>query len=182
MEPIYSISLAPEFETLISDNYVVWSALAEGINRVPLSSHWEPAELRFSSRGQALPRQADIATVYFPGVLALSEKSSRLIFGEPRTNLELLPVAVEGKTWYVVNCLQSISIDKDSEESVIFRGENDEIFLASWIVGKKAAAEDEIFVLDGSNRKFIYCTDEFREKIDSNRLCGITFAPIGVLI
>ncbi|WP_255988185.1 hypothetical protein [Chitinolyticbacter albus] len=97
------------------------------------------------------------------------------------TEVELLPILVKAKRWFLANVLAEV-FEFDEEHSVVMRsGPNSDIFYVQALFVKKDKIPD-IFVLAGSNKSQIFVTEKMKAQLCVLPNPGVKFHHVGAAI
>ncbi len=181
MKTLYKIQAANSYQSLLIDNFHEWIPFSSIIhkstyeNKMPVCFHFETID----KKNKNTP---NICTVYSSGVVAFSSELKDIVLPTSKTEVELIPIQVDNKQWFIINCMQTVT-DIDFNHSNVMRGLNGEIFMIMKIrVIDSRAKNWEMFTINGSNRTMLIVTESFRDRIEKNKLKGITFKKIGEML
>lgn len=177
---IYELHVSNDFAPIAPVNQKSEDILPR-FNMHPLLDNWEILNYEFQiapgGNANALP---DLSLVVGGGLVFRRDLKEQ-IFPFHCDSLEFLPIRVAGQDWLLLNCLTMTS-GYDSDESVLYRGLEGDVFMVIHLVVTDATlVSREIFVIEDSNRAFLYVFPTFVDRIESLRLKGLTFKERGVL-
>lgn len=144
-----------------------------------LLAGWKAPEYVFYEVKSGKKCKIPSSAILIGGGLAVRVAIKEKLFPSPSDMLEFLTLRVEDEEWSVVNCLHSTS-NYDSDESVLYRSTNGEIYMVNHLVINGNSLDvPEIFVIDGSNRAAIFANQSFVDRYRALKLEGLTFRKIG---
>ncbi len=113
------------------------------------------------------------------GALIFRENLKDKLFNKESALFEFLPIAVEGESWWLVNCL-NVTNGFDADESIFYRGLDGKIFaVRNLVINDMELSESEMFVIDDSNRATLFVMQKFVDRVTALKLRGIDFKKIG---
>lgn len=129
---------------------------------IAMAGFWELFKTGFSEIEGEENLIPDITT-WIDATLFLSPKAHRLL-GDSLTPFgELLPIVIEDETYYLFNCLKTVS--KDEEKS-----SDEELFLV-----ESEIKDDLVFKCVEAPRKDVFCSERFKQLVEDFDLKGVVF-------
>lgn len=181
MKNLYAIKASNSYQSLLIDNIDEWVSLRAVIHNSTVVIE-KSINFHLKSVDKKTIKTPDICTIYHSGIIAFKEELKNLIFPFSLDNINLIPIQVDGKPWFVLSCLQSVT-DIDFDNSEVMRDFDGQIFLVIKVRVIDSKAKDwEIFTLDASNRSQLFVTESFKNRIEKNKLKGIEFKLIGEIV
>lgn len=115
-------------------------------------------------------------TMWSLGNIVMNDKAYSLLSGELGSLGEFLPVKCEGKQYHIfnnTNVVEDSAVDADNSTQIIEKG----LFmgLESLAFIEDRVSDQLVFKTKYDNCAFSYCTDRFRELVESNGLTGLYF-------
>ena len=151
-----------------------WEEESARLNFEPMLNGWKPQSFRFLEEYPEVIGNGGFATT---GALMVSELMADAFRALQGTNLELLPVFVEGEHWYVVNCLAAVhGIDKVNSAYVTAL-DGRITTVKRFVIDSSAVAELTVFCLAETERGQLFfshdCIGNF------SKLSGVAFRCVG---
>lgn len=178
MPPVFQLQPSNSHRSLIATDPPAWQRQSQGLNKDSLVEGWQPLAFTLESFGKDDVAVPDIATISFPGALALRSNRVSDVFPDCG-GLEFLPIKVDGNPWFLVNVLTP-QAEIDETKSSVLRALGGEIFmvLELTIASNSAQVVAELFTLKNSNRAQLFALESFRNRLDRTGMKGITFRAI----
>ena len=147
------------------------------LNFRSVKDNWHTFHFEFYRKGKPEAREPDVACVT-PG-FAFRRDLEGVLFPERNQNIELLPIAVAGQDWFLVNCLNSIR-EYNESRSILHKDSTGSIFVVQKLILDKFPVDsEELFTIENSNRSTIFVTESFANRVEHLRLKGLQFKRIG---
>jgi hypothetical protein len=137
---------------------------------IAMADNWEPLRVSYTQNedcGNALP---DIG-IWKSASLILSERAAEVLKPLISEYGEFLPVTCVGNTHYVFNCLTNIDADKAASVRVM----EGEFFMDVAALTFPEATKEVVFKSSFENSRNIFCSEAFKDAVESNGLGGIYF-------
>jgi hypothetical protein len=179
MKQLFTIQASNTHQPLLLCDSSQWPAIGAQVNRVRMVGTGLMPVFGFEQIDEKTVDLPDICTVYISGAIAFRADLKEALFPDASTQLEFLPIMASGKSWLLLNCLQTAT-NIDPEGSEVMRGLNGDICFVMKIRVTDPKAQDwDVFTLTDSNRAQLFVTDVFRARVAQLKLKGITFKQIG---
>ncbi|MCE4540799.1 hypothetical protein LXT12_26595 [Pelomonas sp. P7] len=178
MMPIYSLWPAVGFKSIYFDDDAHLEAMRQ-LNVRRLASGWRNIPAKALSLDAGRKSDFPSVAVLNTGGLAVEESFRRAVFEGISAELEFLPITVEARPWFIVNCLSSVA-GIDEPNSKLMRSIDGEIYMAVKLtINANAELIAPLFTLTGSNRAQIFCTQDFKNRVLKSGARGLRFDQIG---
>lgn len=143
----------------------------------PVAHSWVPPELALLEQTPALP-EADFTSFYLPGLLIASKSAATSVAYQ---DLELLPVRAETGERVLLNPQLTLTRFREEGSNVIRVPSGAIILMQSAdFYAEDVPPEPRLFWFhDGNFPRFLLCNEQFRSRIRSAKLGGLTFTPLG---
>jgi hypothetical protein len=155
------------------------------VNSVKLADSWSSYGLRwFFPKGKE--KKPLVSSIFLPGVLAFRCDVVRNIFSANESNLEWLPIEIEGDSWLVLNCLRQAA-GYDENESIFLRTPHEDgnpdpnghiLYINRLKLARPRDLELEVFKVFGVSHSMLFVTDKFIERYNKAGLNGLSFKPL----
>lgn len=146
------------------------------INSKSMANDWVVPEFDFSEVGKSIKKQN---CGLLGGGFIIPEEAVDKLFLKKDEKIEFLPILISSEKWIILNCLNLVK-NFNSDESIFFRGPEDQIFLINHLVIElKDLPEGELFVVDGSNRSSLFTSYNFVKKFSGAGFFGVEFKEAG---
>ena len=153
--------------------------LQQSFNTRPLLDQWRAPEFLFDDMGNKKARKPSVRML--GGGFAFRSDLKSLLFPGANDNIEFLPISVSAESWTVANCLNATD-SYDAEKSIFYRDLDGTIFMIIHAVFTDSnLTEKDIFVIEDSNRAFLFALPQFRDRILKLSVEGVIFREIGSL-
>lgn len=110
------------------------------------------------------------------GRLFLSERAHNALRPVIKQDGEFLPIVFEGGTGYIFNPLKVAEEFGAVDESLTSKNEFGEI-QSLVVLEEKVPANTGLFKTEADNYIGLFCTDQFKEKVEESELVGVYFHP-----
>lgn len=182
MKQLFTIQASNTHQPLLLRDSSQWPSIGAELNRMPMMDTGLAPVFDFKQVDEQTLDLPDVCSVYIPGALAFKEELKEALFPNSSAELEFLPIAVSGRPWLLLNCLQTAS-GIDAAGSEVMRGLNGDICYVMKIrVTDPKAQEWDVFTLTDSNRAQLFVTNAFRERFEKLGLKGVSFQAIGEIV
>lgn len=171
----------PDYQVLDLDLLDVTRNLPDGIDldsvydfsqlNTSMASWWNTPETRYISTGSAKAQIPDISC-WIDATLVLSPKAHRLLKDSLEAYGEFLPVEVKGELHYIFNCF---ALGKPDEEKCVFNQEEGMEAGLKHLELDPSASTLLVFKVQLENSLTLFCSDRFKEVVESFGLHGIYF-------
>lgn len=154
------------------DNVPLDDVLDFHIRNTKMKSWWKTPETDFL-KNEADP-EAPIPDIscWIDATLLLSPQAHRLLGDTLQSSGEFLPVIVNNETYYIFNCFV---IGEANEDSSKHDFEGDMQLGLNYLEFKDSATENLIFKTPFDSCLTLFCTDRFKEIVESFDLKGVVF-------
>jgi len=176
-EKLYTLRPAESAPGVIAAHFEQWRSATQGLNRAVLKDHWRELNLYLEPASDV--RAFTALCVYCNGFIAVDGGAKQAILTELLSDLEFLPVLIDGVQWELMNCIGCVS--NYSPDSVVHRFGVGEIFAIEHLVIERAHLSADIFTLGDSNRAKVFVTEKFKRQCE-RYLIGVAFKEIGVVV
>jgi hypothetical protein len=171
----------PDYQVLDLDLLDVTRNLPDGIDldsvydfsqlNTAMASWWETPETRYISTRSAKAQIPDISC-WIDATLVLSPKAYRLLKDSLKDSGEFLPVEVAGELHYIFNCF---ALGKPDEEHCTHNGEEGMEAGLKQLELDSSASTLLVFKVQLENCQTLFCSDRFKEVVETFGLHGIYF-------
>jgi hypothetical protein len=137
---------------------------------IAMADNWEPLRVSYIQNedcGTALP---DIG-IWKGASLILSEKAAEVLKPLISEYGEFLPVTCLGNTHYVFNCLTNVDADEVNSKQIM----EDGFFMDVEALTFPEASKEVVFKSSFENSRNIFCSEAFKDAVESNGLGGVYF-------
>lgn len=142
-------------------------------HNLAMADWWPKLDVRFKPIDDPNEPIPDICHWAY-STLVLSPKAYRLLGDLLKSWGELLPVAVEGETYYIFNCLTTATIKEELCEKSYYEGE--ELGLASIVFDEIDTVNKLIYKNNINACIEMFCGDHFKGAVESFGLSGLMFS------
>jgi hypothetical protein len=139
-------------------------------------SSWTEYQLTGYPSDGKLP-ESDITAVYLPGLLAATERATRMLSDD---HLELLPVVVDGSPRSMMNSQLTVRRCREDGAEFIRAGNAVIVLRKADFFAEDVPVEPSLFWFhDGNTPRYLLCNEAFVERYDATSLTGLEFSRLG---
>lgn len=138
---------------------------------------WAPPELTFTDDSdQKTAKTLPDITCWFTDELILSDKAYSLIHKQIRNCGEFLPATYDGETYWVLHVTTVIDSNAIDITNSSRTTEEDGYVQVDSLQFKQSYQYPILFKTEYTDYRNIYCTDKFKQLVESHNLNGLVFS------
>lgn len=142
-------------------------------HNLSLAEHWESFSGTFKKVRTGADQLPDI-TCWRGATLVLSDAAKNVLEAQLKDCGELLPINCNGRNYYIFNCLELASLDKDVSKQTPL--EHGLIEFESIAFKNPDSRERQLFKSKEEGCTAIYCSEQFAQLVSDNGLKGLRFS------